>query len=633
MSAIWGCIDLSGNSIDTELPDKMEKCLTKYKIDKIEKLVENNVFMACGLQYITKESRYEKLPCAEDGVYFTADCIIDNRDELIRELGVSVQVPDGELLFRAFKKWRESFGDHVLGLFSFAIYDSNTSQFHLFTDHTSSRCIYYHMDGDKIYFGTFSSCITDALPDIRLCEKWMVASQVLDIAYCFLYDGLTPFEEVYILPYGSGISVKKVNGCVSKKQIRYWDPLKTIKEEKTFDDDKCKARFIKTHIECVESVLRTEGNVSIQLSSGLDSTSVASVAAPILKKECKKLYSYTSIPIKEFRDMDDGKDKYEVDDESEGVRKFCSHFPNIVPTFLDCEGENFWTYMEEWCDYMEFPCKSLVNHVWIHDSIKESVKNDVKVVLSGEYGNYTISYGDIKRTVYLLLKSGHLIEAYRQLIDYASTMKYSKKKYLKYYFNVLRLNGKGIDIDFDENGFKMELADEYSIRKDWEKLFENQGVFLKTKKQYRNSLISGHLFQLFGVMNTKDGLYHGVIMRDPTMDKRMLELCLRLPFKCFAWNGTERRLVREYLAEYVPEEIRLDVRHRGRQSGDAALRLNKFGYPGGAEAFEALSEKLKKFYDLDKVKEYMKKEAVDEDLDWRAKVMACSFFLEKYLKK
>ena len=628
MSAIYGCVDLSGMPIEASTPDKMGKCLSKYKIDKIETLLDNNVFFACGFQFITKEAGSEDLPCVEDGIYFTADCILDNRDELIYELGCDPEIPDGKLLFIAFKKWGESFGDHVLGIFSFAVYISMDNEFHLYTDHTSSRCVYYHINEDKVYFGTLSSCITDALPDIGLCEKWMVACEDLDIAYSYLYEGLTPFENVFILPYGSGIVVKKENGTVSNKQVRYWNPLETIKEKRRFDDDECRQRFVQTHIKCVESALRTDGDIGIQLSSGLDSTAVASIAAPYLEKQHKKLYSYTSIPIKEFRDQNNGKKGYYVDDESDGVKAFCAHFPNIISTFISCEGENVWTYIDEWCDYLELPCKSLVNHIWIHDCLKDSSQKGVKVVLTGANGNNTISYGSMERNAYLLLKHGRFLEAYKQLIGYAKYMKFGKKRYLKYFFGELKASKEDTYINFDEKGFRKDLAEKYNTHHDWEELFRSQGTLMKTKKQFRNSVISSHIFQLMGVINTKEGLYHGLVLRDPTMDKRMLELCLELPYKCFAWNGVERRLVREYLSDYVPEEIRLDVRHRGRQSGDAALRLNRFKYPGRGEAYERLSDRLIKYYNLDEVVENMKKDAVDEDLDWRAKVMACSIFLD-----
>jgi asparagine synthase (glutamine-hydrolysing) len=70
-----------------------------------------------------------------------------------------------------------------------------------------------------------------------------------------------------------------------------------------------------------------------------------------------------------------------------------------------------------------------------------------------------------------------------------------------------------------------------------------------------------------GEIITHFSLITGVLFRDPTVDRRMIELCMQLPESQFVYRGTERRLVREYLKGYIPEEIRRDETHRGRING------------------------------------------------------------------
>jgi asparagine synthase (glutamine-hydrolysing) len=117
------------------------------------------------------------------------------------------------------------------------------------------------------------------------------------------------------------------------------------------------------------------------------------------------------------------------------------------------------------------------------------------------------------------------------------------------------------------------------------------------------------------------------------MDKRILELCLELPYKCFAWNGIERRLIREYLKDYVPDKIRKNVRFRGRQSADAVLRLDRFGVKNVVRLSELLSDKISKYYDFERVKEEIDTPNSEENIDWKAKVVSCAVFLEKYSTK
>ena len=260
MSAIWGMIDLSCSDIEGNLPDIMSGCINKYKIDAVNCLVEGNVYMACGLQCFTRESHDEILPISDNGMFFTADCILDDRERLVSELqesansadlseynskilnapsAISGNLPDGTLLYMAYRLWGKRFADHVTGQFSFACYDRTNGYISVYTDHTASRCIHYHVAGNKVYFATLTACITDVEKDISLCDRWMKESQAVEMGYTYLQEGYTPFEGVFILPYGTGVDMCLKGGKVSVDRHRYWDPLNSIKRNSSFDDDSC----------------------------------------------------------------------------------------------------------------------------------------------------------------------------------------------------------------------------------------------------------------------------------------------------------------------------------------------------------------------------------------------------------
>ncbi|WP_027217044.1 asparagine synthase-related protein [Butyrivibrio fibrisolvens] len=633
MSAIWGCVDLSGTFVDPDIPDKMSECTKKYRIDQSQSVLFENVYMACGLQYITKESRYERLPIVQDDIFFTADVLLDNREELIKETLSQESSSDGELLFNAWKRWGEKFGDHVLGLYSFAIYDKRKNEFRLYTDHLSSRCIHYYESGSKVYFSTLTSSITDAVSDIDICDKWIRTSLSMDLAYCFLFDGLTPFEGIKILPYGTGIVVKKNERGIEVEKVRYYDPLSKIKENKKYDDEKCKEEFRTTFFKCVRDAIRTDGDCGILLSGGLDSTAVGSVAAKYLEKENKNLYSYTSVPLKKYVDENGRTNGYKIEDESKDVMMFCNHFPNIKPEFLSCDGENCLTHVDELCDYLELPFKSLINYVWLRDSFIMARKQGVKVILSGAYGNDTISFGYMENTLARLIKGFHFIEAYKQFMTFTKKEGIIKKRYSKRFLKEFISSFRKQEVIFDERGYKKEYLNKYDIESEWDKLFRGMTGNIRTRDAYQNSVFATGILQLTGIVNTKDGLYHGVVMRDPSMDKRMLELCLSLPYKCFAWNGVERRLVREYLKDFVPDEIRLNTRFRGRQSADAVFRLDLYGVKKVKKLSELVSDSLGKYYDLNLVKAEIDEPNDEDNIDWKAKIVSFGVFLSKYSAK
>ena len=83
---------------------------------------------------------------------------------------------------------------------------------------------------------------------------------------------------------------------------------------------------------------------------------------------------------------------------------------------------------------------------------------------------------------------------------------------------------KRSEIYSDERGYKKELFELHNIKSEWEKIFQGMTGSIRTRETYIRRVFSNGVLQLTGVVNTKAGLYYGIIMRDPTMDKRMLEL-------------------------------------------------------------------------------------------------------------
>ena len=85
MSAIWGII-----SWDAPLPQNIKEQMQlpfqkKCKIDRYSSVQKDTVFMGCGIQYLTDESLSEVLPYTSDSpdFFMTADCLLDNREELL----------------------------------------------------------------------------------------------------------------------------------------------------------------------------------------------------------------------------------------------------------------------------------------------------------------------------------------------------------------------------------------------------------------------------------------------------------------------------------------------------------------------------------------------------------------------
>ena len=131
--------------------------------------------------------------------------------------------------------------------------------------------------------------------------------------------------------------------------------------------------------------------------------------------------------------------------------------------------------------------------------------------------------------------------------------------------------------DIFSNAFTdRKRADRYDVTKRFRKTRNNISCsVLQNEKQYKDNILLEVAFAQIGELKTANGLKNGVIIRDVYKDKRVMELCYRFPLKVLVSEGYERRIVRKYLKDYVPDELLMDLHHKGLQSADYRFRIKK----------------------------------------------------------
>ena len=65
---------------------------------------------------------------------------------------------------------------------------------------------------------------------------------------------------------------------------------------------------------------------------------------------------------------------------------------------------------------------------------------------------------------------------------------------------------------------------------------------------------------------------YGLEVRDPTQDRRVIELCLAIPNEQYQRGGVDRWLIRRAMRGYLPDEVRLNTM-RGLQAADLGQRV------------------------------------------------------------
>lgn len=608
MSAIWGFVNIDGKDASEVLGKDMMRAFEIYKIDNYKYLKRKNIFIGCGLQYITQESLSEVLPFydKENGLMITADAIIDNREELMKYFGCSEKVvgefSDSQYILMAYKKWGRECTKYLIGDFSFVIWDENKEEIFCAVDHVGTRILYYYYDQKKFAFSTTIKPLTYIDDKKSFNERWMAEYLGLDWVVSQTNYNETIYDDIKQIPPGSSIVINK-NGI---KIIDYWNPYQDIKPLRLTSYNEYIEMFNKIFYEVIKCRLRSSDSVGIMLSGGLDSGAISCVAAKILSKENKVLKSFSSIP---YKDVEGSTNDYRIADESEYIESILKENSNIEQCYCKCEEKHAVTDVDNIIKILEQPYKMFQNIHWYKDIIEKAGDDNCKVLLNGQFGNSTISYGNYFTEIMTLAKTFRWITLAKEVRRYYKFNNLPRKLVVKKSIEVLTpykikkiiYSKKNSENNRDNFAIKDELYDKWEIGKLTEKLFGN-GVnrvleWDKVKELIVNKTSMSHI----GTIETKFTLANGIVMRDPTRDKRVIEFCLSLPIEAFSYEGEERRLIREAMTGILPEKIRVNTRKRGLQGADWVKRINK-EISSICEELEILlkDEILKKYIDVDR---------------------------------
>lgn len=616
MSAIWGVINIDNKSVTKGTQQAMIEQLGTYKLDLIKSWDKNHLFLGCGLQYITPESLHEELPYYDEdkGLAITADAIIDNREELFNSLNISTEIrkkiTDSELILKSFEKWGKDCPKYLVGDFAFAVWDERNNEIFCARDHVGARTFYYYYTNNMFAFCTVVKPLIAACDkNMELNERWIADFLALPGVVNQSECEETIYKHIHQLAPAHTMIVS--NEGVSKD--KYWNPLKNVKPLKLKSDSEYYDAFKEVFTEAVNCRLRSNGDVGISLSGGLDSASVACIAANTLEKEDKRLKAFSFIPMKGFKYK---ANTNRVADESEYIESVNNYSKNIDVTYCRCEGKDSFSKINQFMNILEQPSKNIENSFWSDEIIERVSKSGCKVMLNGQYGNATISYGEFYTHIATLFKKGNLIGILKEINGcsklYNTSSLYVGKAVCRTLlpYGLRKFVSKRINKNVKEDKYNWSPINKELLKK-WniEQRFEKDGYTTKPArylaiKKAREFVVNPIAFTQIGIISTKTSLAYGIIIRDPTKDKRVIEFCLSLPSDQFVRNGEERRLIRRSMEGILPDKIRLNVLMRGIQCADWIQRLE----PKRVEIYKELEKileikQINKYIDIEKLKQ------------------------------
>jgi asparagine synthase (glutamine-hydrolysing) len=276
MSGFVGILNLDGAPVDCALLKRMTNFLAFRGPDAQEVWCGVSVGLGHALLQIPSETPLERQPSQLDGrLWIIADARIDARKELIGKLKgrnqtahtISLSIPDADLILHAYDVWGESCVEHLLGDFSFAIWDERNRRLFCARDPLGVKLYYYSKIGSLLIFSNTLNCI---LTHPGVSKKL----NDLAIADFLLFDAnqnpsTTSFAEIQALAPAHSLTIEQ--SAISTR--RFWEfsasaPIHFSNEEE------CVEQFRELLDLAVADRVRG-GTVGVMMSGGLDSTAVA----------------------------------------------------------------------------------------------------------------------------------------------------------------------------------------------------------------------------------------------------------------------------------------------------------------------------------------------------------------------
>lgn len=468
---------------------------------------------------------------------------LDDREELARRLGIDETPCNAELIGAAYMKWGEACPDHLTGDFAFAVWDASNAQLFCARDLFGVKPFYFHYrPGHVFIFGSeiksllATGTVPADLDDTRVADYLE--------GFC-ANEEYTFYEHIKRLPSAhaaivdaSGVRVWRY-GSVEPDTDYAGDPVVALRE-----------RFY----EAVRRRTSDAHDIGVTLSGGLDSSSIAAVAA----ETTNRLHSFSAI----FEGQPECDEREFITDLT--TRILCSanyiHGGSSAGTTLD----ELWPILDRQDEPFDAP-----NAIIPWRLYRAIGQKGLRIALDGHGGDEVVSQGtgylkelaaarqwrDLHRELRLLSRAyrqplapamlGYVAYGLRRQNGSFSTLAGAALKKMHGRWEGNRSSGSVVSQDLRR---RSDLAARLRARR--------VAATADTEEERHRRLIDApERAYAFEVLDRIAGTFD-VEPRYPFWDADLVSLCLSIPPELKLKNGYGRFVLRRAMEERLPDSIR-----------------------------------------------------------------------------
>ncbi len=582
MNAIFGLFNLDGAPPAQEELTSMRQALAYWALDGGQTWRHGPVGLGCLNAASTPEAVGERLPLhhAPSGLTLTAGARLDNRLELLERLEISAPatvVTDAELILQAYLRWDEACISHLDGDWHFAIWDERQRRLFLARDQHGNTGLYYYHDSRRFVFASSKKGLL-ALESVPKRPNLLRLAQLLT---AWPGDGVqTSYEHISRLPPAHCMAVSPEG----VKIRRYWSPENVSELRLKTDDDYVDA-FMEVFTQAVSTRLRSLRPVGVTLSGGLDSGSVTAMAASLLRQRDERLLAFTSIPLS---DPSRYTDERRFGDETSLAQETARLAGNVEHVLIPAGHITPLAAIERMLWVHDEPVHAAGNQHWLAALLEEARQRVVGALLTGQMGNAVISWAGAGESLLPMLEPSSLFarpeeqpgfwqafgsaRAGAKLSHWGAVRRFLLKPLaLPMMYQIRSRFRLGANAWKGYSAIRAEFARQIGLQREMAQAGYLPLLTHPDPLQQRLAIIQPGRSVLGASWHEKGGAY-GIEVRDPTQDRRLIELCLAIPETQYQRQGVDRWLIRRAMRGYLPDAVRLNTR-RGLQAADLAARL------------------------------------------------------------
>ncbi len=455
------------------------------------------------------------------------------------------QESDTEMILHAYEQWGKDCLHKFIGMFSIVIHDKKNEEVIFVRDRVGAKPMHYYYKDDLFLFASEIKAIVK-----HPSFKKRIRTDVLHdyFKYAYIPSNNTIYHEVYKLPSGSfGVLNLKTKDL---KINSYWDVYDFYKanEVKTID-----YAYAKSHMHALLKSAILYRNVAdvpvgVFLSGGYDSSLVAAI-----------LQNETVLPIKTFTiGFDTG------NNEAPYAKEVATHLGTIHYEYY-CTSRDAAKILEKIPFFFDEPFadSSAIPTTFVSQRAKEHVK----VVISADGGdeifcgyNHYAMMDDYNR---LFKKINYVHDGLLSKITSAVAQLYPVTSFKRRKFTSLSRIFKEPDVYKESVLFEGFQTASVAVL---DKLLKNKS---SVRSHYKTNVTSfKDSISMCMAIDYKQYLQNDILTkvdratmsasiegREPLTDHRLIEYSASLPLTYKLKNGVKKRLLKDIVHEYIPQEM------------------------------------------------------------------------------